>query len=388
MLNILGVTRFIDLSFQLPGTSLTIPMPLAVGVLPYPVTFLCTDFISELYGRHRANQVVWMGLALNLWVMLIFWVGGALPGFEPADQPQSGIFFEVRRLAFSAVTASMIAYLAAQFIDVQVFHFWKRLTQGRHLWLRNNGSTLVSQLVDTVAVILITHFLANGIPVDEAAPIWPQLLTFIAAGYTFKLTVALLDTVPFSWAQNTCRATLSTQYTAPGPSNHRAADPPTPTPVLALATAHWLPCRPDPLRPAAAQARGGEARRERAGKAGSLPRQANAAHSRDDTETTGGGGRAVELGPPTHPVQHPAPRKHPRRCTNRTVTPRAKHWRWRRPRHFTGTPPTCAAAEPKRGSPAPQSATKARQRGKYEGAGGRCAPPNQLNQPPKHPLRR
>ena len=197
MLNILGVTRFIDLSFELPGTNLTIPMPLAVGVLPYPVTFLCTDFISELYGRHRANQVVWMGLALNLWVMFILWIGGALPGFEPADQPQSGIFFEVRRLAFSAVTASMIAYLAAQFIDVQIFHFWKRLTDGRHLWLRNNGSTLVSQLVDTVAVILITHFLAKGIPVDAAVPLWPQLLTFIAAGYTFKLTVALLDTVPF-----------------------------------------------------------------------------------------------------------------------------------------------------------------------------------------------
>ena len=197
MLNILGVTRFIDLSFQIPGTSLTIPMPLAVGVLPYPVTFLCTDFISELYGRHRANQVVWMGLALNLWVMLILWVGGALPGFEPPDQPQSGIFFEVRRLAFSAVTASMIAYLAAQFIDVHVFHFWKSLTKGRHLWLRNNGSTLVSQLVDTVSVILITHFLAKGIPVDPAEPLWPQLLTFIAAGYTFKLTVALVDTAPF-----------------------------------------------------------------------------------------------------------------------------------------------------------------------------------------------
>jgi len=197
MLNILGVTRFIDLSFRIPGTELTIPMPLAVGVLPYPITFLCTDFISELYGRHRANQVVWMGLGLNLWVMLILWVGGALPGFEPPDQPQSGVFFEVRRLAFGAVTASMIAYLAAQFIDVQVFHFWKRLTNGRHLWLRNNGSTLVSQLVDTVSVILITHFLANGIPIDESKPLWPQLLTFIAAGYTFKLTVALVDTVPF-----------------------------------------------------------------------------------------------------------------------------------------------------------------------------------------------
>jgi uncharacterized integral membrane protein (TIGR00697 family) len=197
ILNILGVTRFIDLSFQVPGTSLTVPMPLAVGVLPYPITFLCTDFISELYGRHRANQVVWMGLALNLWVMLILWVGGALPGFEPAGQPESGVFFEVRRLAFSAVTASMIAYLAAQFVDVQLFHFWKRLTSGRHLWLRNNGSTLVSQLVDTTSVILITHFLAKGIPLDASEPLWPQLLTFIAAGYTFKLTVALLDTAPF-----------------------------------------------------------------------------------------------------------------------------------------------------------------------------------------------
>jgi queuosine precursor transporter len=197
MLNILGVTRFIDLSFQVPGTSLTVPMPLAVGVLPYPMTFLCTDFISELYGRQRANQVVWMGLALNLWVMFILWVGGALPGFEPPGRPESGVFFELRRLAFSAVTASMIAYLAAQFIDVQIFHFWKDVTKGRHLWLRNNGSTLVSQLVDTISVILITHFLAKGIPVDASEPLWPQLLTFIAAGYTFKLVIALLDTVPF-----------------------------------------------------------------------------------------------------------------------------------------------------------------------------------------------
>ena len=199
MLNILGVTRFIDLSFTVPGTSLTIPMPLAVGVLPYPITFLCTDFISELFGRHRANQVVWMGLALNLWVMFILWVGGALPGFEPADQPHSGVFFEVRRLAFSAVTASMIAYLSAQFIDVHVFHFWKGLTRGRHLWLRNNGSTLVSQLVDTVSVILITHFLARALPIDPSESLWRQLLTFIGAGYTFKLSVALLDTLPFYW---------------------------------------------------------------------------------------------------------------------------------------------------------------------------------------------
>lgn len=194
MLNILGITRFIDLSFDLPGFGVRVPMPLAVGVLPYPITFLCTDFISEFYGQRRADQVVWMGLLLNLWVMFILWLGGALPG---VDGQSDGVFFEVRRLAFGAVTASMIAYLAAQFIDVRLFHFWKRFTQGKHLWLRNNGSTLVSQLVDTVAVILITHFYAKALPIRDDEALWPQLGVFIGAGYTFKCAVALADTLPF-----------------------------------------------------------------------------------------------------------------------------------------------------------------------------------------------
>jgi len=177
----------------------------AVGVLPYPITFLCTDFISELYGRRRANFVVLLGLLLNLWVVLVLWVGGLLPGFSELD-PATGMppleasdwaFFRIRQLTFGAVAASMIAYLAAQFCDVYLFHFWKRLTGGRHLWLRNNGSTLVSQVVDTTAVILITHFYAHALPIRESAPLWPQLGTFIATGYSFKLMAALLDTIPF-----------------------------------------------------------------------------------------------------------------------------------------------------------------------------------------------
>ena len=171
------------------------------------MTFLCTDFISELYGRRRANLVVRIGLILNIWVVFILWLGGWLPGFESVDPATGGLipdaagripdFFEIRSLAFGAVTASMIAYLAAQFVDVYVFHFWKRLTRGRHLWLRNNGSTLVSQLVDTVAVILITHFLAKALPVNKELPIWPQIGLFIATGYAFKLVAALIDTLPF-----------------------------------------------------------------------------------------------------------------------------------------------------------------------------------------------
>jgi uncharacterized integral membrane protein (TIGR00697 family) len=191
MLNILGLTRFIDLSFTVFG--LTVPMPLAVGVLPYPLTFLCTDLISELYGQRRASGVVWMGFVLNLWVAFILWLGGVLPGAEGSD---GAIFFEVQTLAFGAVVASMAAYLTAQLCDVWLFHMWKRLTRGRHLWLRNNGSTMVSQLVDSTAVILVTHFYARGLPIVADEPLWDQLMTFIIAGYVFKLACAAADTIP------------------------------------------------------------------------------------------------------------------------------------------------------------------------------------------------
>jgi uncharacterized integral membrane protein (TIGR00697 family) len=198
MLNILGVSRFLDLSFTFFGRE--IPVPLAVGVLPYPLTFLCTDFLSEIYGRKRANAVVWMGLLLNLWLALILWLGGALPGFDQAVPGADGrlpLFFEIRTLSLGAIFASMVAYLAAQLCDVHLFHFWKRLTGGRHLWLRNNGSTLVSQMVDSIAVITITHFYAHSLPIDGSASLWPQLWTFILTGYVFKMLVALLDTLPF-----------------------------------------------------------------------------------------------------------------------------------------------------------------------------------------------
>lgn len=202
MLNVLGLTRFIDLSFTIFGFD--VPMPLAVGVLPYPVTFLCTDLISELYGRKRASNVVWVGFGLNIWVAFILWLGGVLPP-EVAIDPTTGLppegvdgrlFFQVQHLAFGSVIASMSAYLIAQLCDVHLFHFWKRITKGNHLWLRNNASTMVSQFVDSFAVMTITHFYAAGLPIDQGEALWPQLWTFIVAGYVFKLACAALDTIP------------------------------------------------------------------------------------------------------------------------------------------------------------------------------------------------
>ncbi len=207
MLNILGISRFIKLFELTTGAGTTLTFAIAIGVLPYPMTFLCTDFISEFYGRRRANFVVFVGLLLNIWVVLVMWLGGVLPGFETIN-PATGeivrdaagrlpVYFEVRALTFGAVGASMIAYLAAQFCDVYVFHFWKRVTKGRMLWVRNNGSTMVSQLVDTTAVILITHYYAHALPVDPEQPVGRQLTLFIVTGYAFKFVVAALDTVPF-----------------------------------------------------------------------------------------------------------------------------------------------------------------------------------------------
>jgi uncharacterized integral membrane protein (TIGR00697 family) len=203
MLNILGISRLIDLSFTI-GT-IKVPFLLFIGVLPYPITFLCTDFISEFYGRKRANMVVWVGLILNVWVLFILWIGAKLPpnshvnpetGLPPFDA-DDWVFFKIKILAFGATSASMIAYLTAQFIDVSVFHALKKLTKGKMLWLRNNGSTLTSQLVDSISVVLITFFYAKAITIPEGETELGFLIVLIISNYVFKMTAALLDTIPF-----------------------------------------------------------------------------------------------------------------------------------------------------------------------------------------------
>lgn len=203
ILNILGISRQIDLSFQIGN--LEVPFVVFIGVLPYPITFLCTDFISELYGKKRANMVVWTGFILNVWVLLILWIGGILPPRPeltpeglPALNDPNHTFFQIRKWTFGATMASMIAYLTAQFVDVHVFHFLRRMTRGRMLWLRNNGSTLTSQLVDSFAVVSITYFYASdAIMIRPGETVMHALMILILSNYFFKMISALIDTLPF-----------------------------------------------------------------------------------------------------------------------------------------------------------------------------------------------
>lgn len=158
---------------------------LSVGIIAYPITFLVTDIVSEIYGRKRANRLVKAGVFASAFALLIVVVSTNAPAtqWSPIDD---GTFKQVFGFTFVAVGASLAAYLLAQFLDVQIFHFWKRLTKGKHLWLRNNFSTFASQLVDTATVL----FLLCSFGVIE----WDLFGILMLNGYLFKVLFALIDT--------------------------------------------------------------------------------------------------------------------------------------------------------------------------------------------------
>ena len=160
---------------------------LSVGILPYPITFLITDLISEIYGKKRANQVVVAGIFASIFSLSIVLIANAAPAtsWSPVND---NLFSTAFGNTAIAVAASMIAYLFAQFVDIQIYHFWKRLTKGRHLWLRNNFSTFLSQFVDTCTILL----LLCSFNIIE----WNKFYGLLIAGFLFKVIIAMLDT-PF-----------------------------------------------------------------------------------------------------------------------------------------------------------------------------------------------
>ncbi len=157
----------------------------SVGILPYPITFLITDIISEIYGKKKANQVVITGIFVSFFSILIILVANASPAI-PNSPVNDETFNHVFGLSALAVFASMIAYLLAQFVDIRIFHFWKRLTKGKHLWLRNNFSTFASQLLDTFTVVGL-------LCVFKILP-WDIFGKLLLSGFLFKVIIAALDT--------------------------------------------------------------------------------------------------------------------------------------------------------------------------------------------------
>jgi hypothetical protein len=203
--NVIGTSKFVTIfSLELPQWLMKLTPPLVrdgaaykmiipVGVLAYPFTFLATDLISELFGRKKAQTVVWIGFIMNFFMLLLMTMGHLLPN---ADGISGGVtlFDGVYSFMIANTLASMIAYLTAQTIDVRLFHFWKELTKGKHLWLRNNGSTMISQFVDSTAILSILFVAGNlGASVQTVA----DLFVLIINSYLFKFMFALFDTPLF-----------------------------------------------------------------------------------------------------------------------------------------------------------------------------------------------
>ncbi len=159
----------------------------SVGIIPYPITFLITDVLSEIYGRKRANRVVTAGLIASLFTVLIVYIAILVPATDfsvLSDAEFEKVFGNV----VYGVGASMIAYLLAQYVDIRIFHFWKTLTKGKHLWLRNNFSTIPSQMIDTLTILLILC--------GAGTLKWEQFFPLLINGFLFKVIIAAIDT-PF-----------------------------------------------------------------------------------------------------------------------------------------------------------------------------------------------
>tara|TARA_B100000795_G_scaffold267645_1_gene252941 strand:- start:2879 stop:3580 length:702 start_codon:yes stop_codon:yes gene_type:complete len=157
----------------------------SVGLLPYPITFLITDILSELYGKKKANHVVIAGIFASFFSLGIIYISKEVPATSWSIINDT-IFIEVFGAAPLAVLASMMAYLFAQFIDIRVYHFWKNFTKGKHLWLRNNFSTFSSQIIDTLTVLLLLC--------SFDIIVWDKFLGLLISGVIFKMMIAALDT--------------------------------------------------------------------------------------------------------------------------------------------------------------------------------------------------
>ncbi len=198
--------KFFEITIPLPGGG-SYQFQQSVGLLAYPVTFLVTDVLSEVYGARRANRVVAVGLVASLFVVGLVAVADAVPSapFGIGGETFSRVF----GLSSVAVFASMTAYLVAQFIDIRLFHFWRRLTGGRHLWLRNNASTFASQFLDTFVVLalLATFAAKSGIT-------WDRVPALFFNGILFKWAFALVDTPLFYLATHLSHRSFGPQIAA------------------------------------------------------------------------------------------------------------------------------------------------------------------------------
>jgi uncharacterized integral membrane protein (TIGR00697 family) len=158
------------------------------GAITYPFTFSLLDIITEVYGKTRAKMVIWMGLVASLFMIFITYIANIIPVYEHSPISQK-TFEAVFGFTPGIVLGSMTAYLISQFIDIYLFELSRRLTRGKHLWIRNNISTLVGQLIDTAIFGSVAWMLWPRIGFSQALePItWGTWYRITLNEYGFKV---------------------------------------------------------------------------------------------------------------------------------------------------------------------------------------------------------
>ena len=167
--------------------------PIALGTILFASTFLCTDILSEYYGKEKAKKNVLIGFFAFFFMTLIMLI---TIGIQPAEDEWVSKVQDSLSTLFTPMTsifvASMIAYLVSQYFDIWFFGYLKKITFDKFLWLRNNISTTVSSLIDNTIFSLVAWIVLN----PEPFPINEVIMTFILGVYLLRIFIALLDT-PF-----------------------------------------------------------------------------------------------------------------------------------------------------------------------------------------------
>ncbi|MBW2992683.1 queuosine precursor transporter [Candidatus Woesearchaeota archaeon] len=162
----------------------------SVGILAYPLTFLITDGIAEVYGKKKTRSFVWAGFLSQIFIFILVLIAVKLP---PATRyTVNAEFVTVYSMSLRMIAASMTAFLISQLHDIWAFHFWKKKTKGKYLWLRNNFSTIVSQFIDTMIFMYLAFYMMT--PKFTAAFVFSISIPY----YILKVVMALLDT-PFCY---------------------------------------------------------------------------------------------------------------------------------------------------------------------------------------------
>ena len=166
--------------------------PVTAALFVYVLTFVFTDVISELYGHHHTKMVIVAGFVAN--ILLIILVMGA-SSLEPCELfEEEGVFERSFSFVVAIVTASLVAYLVAQSMDVYLFALLRKRTNGRFLWLRNNLATMISQIVDTFIFVFVAWVIWLWLPSGKGDLTWYIWKSIAQGEFIWKLILAILDT--------------------------------------------------------------------------------------------------------------------------------------------------------------------------------------------------